>query len=76
MILMATVFSFHKFISDMSPAELERYALKAGTTARYLTVHLIYRSRIPRPEMMEALVHASEGAFTKVQLVHWLYHLE
>lgn len=69
-------FSFHKFISDQSPDELEAYAERAGTTVLYLKRHLIHKTRLPRIEMIETLVNASNGAFNKIQFIAWLYELD
>ncbi|ARG16946.1 hypothetical protein R4466_04910 [Acinetobacter baumannii] len=69
-------FSFHKYISNQSPEELEAYAERAGTTVLYLKRHLIHRTRLPRVEMIQTLVTASNGAFTKVQFIAWLYELD
>ncbi|MCE6001990.1 hypothetical protein ACG9WR_01340 [Acinetobacter pittii] len=69
-------FSFHKFISDQSPDELEAYAERAGTTVLYLKRHLIHKTRVPRIEMIETLVNASNGAFNKIQFIAWLYELD
>ncbi|MCO9048774.1 hypothetical protein [Acinetobacter sp. UC24323] len=69
-------FSFHKFISDQNPEELEAYAERAGTTVLYLKRHLIHKTRVPRIEMIETLVNASNGAFNKIQFIAWLYELD
>lgn len=69
-------FSFHRFVSDQSPDELEAYAERAGTTVLYLKRHLIHKTRVPRIEMIETLVNASNGAFNKIQFIAWLYELD
>lgn len=69
-------FSFHKFVSEQSHDELEAYAERAGTTVLYLKRHLIHKTRVPRIEMIETLVNASNGAFSKIQFIAWLYELD
>jgi len=68
-------FSFHKFVLEQKPEELEAFAMRAGTTVSYLKRHLIHRTRLPRIEMIETLVRASNGEFTKIQFIAWLYGL-
>ena len=68
-------FSFHKFILEQNADELEAFAERAGTTVPYLKRHLIHKTRLPRIEMIETLVSASNGAFTKVQFIAWMYGL-
>lgn len=69
-------FSFHKFILEQKADDLEAFAERAGTTVSYLKRHLIHKTRLPRIEMIETLVSASNGAFTKVQFVAWLYGID
>ncbi|WP_336916617.1 hypothetical protein [Acinetobacter modestus] len=68
-------FSFHKYILEQKPEELEAYAERAGTTVSYLKRHLIHKTRLPRIEMIETIVSASNGDFSKVQFIAWLYGL-
>lgn len=69
-------FNFNEYVLKMSESDLETFAFESGTTANYLKRHLIYKTKIPRPEMIEALVRASEGDFSKYQFVSWLYDLK
>lgn len=69
-------FNFAEFIRLMSDDELKKYANASGTTVSYLKNHLIYKKKIPRPEMIESLVSAARQQFTKQQFVHWLYDIK
>lgn len=69
-------FEFNEYVLKMSDSDLDKFAFDSGTTANYLKRHLIYKTKIPRPEMIEALVKASRGDFSKYQLVSWLYDLK
>lgn len=73
---MSVDFNFFEYISKMSDEDLEKFAQVSGTTPNYIKRHLIYKKKIPRPEMIEALVFASEGYFSKHDFVHWLYGLD
>lgn len=68
-------FNFFEYISKMSDDDLAKFAEKSGTTPNYIKRHLIYKKKIPRPEMIDALVYASNDDFSKHDFVHWLYDL-
>lgn len=68
-------FNFNAYILKMSESDLEKFAFGSGTTTNYIKRHLIYKVKIPRPEMIDALVRASKGDFTKHQFISWLYDL-
>lgn len=69
-------FDFRNYVSSLSPDVLERFAVESGTTSNYIKNHLIYKTKIPRPEMIDALVHAGHGEFSKSQFIAWLYDLK
>jgi hypothetical protein len=69
-------FNFARYIREMSEERLNNFALDSGTTPNYIKVHLIYKKKIPRPEMIDALVSASKGDFSKHQFISWLYDLK
>lgn len=69
-------FDFHKFVIEMAPEALEKFAFDSGTTVQYIKRHLIYKRKTPRIDAIESMVIAGNGAFTKVQFVHWLYDLK
>lgn len=68
-------FNFSEYISKMSDERLFEFATESGTTPNYIERHLIYKKKIPRPEMIDALVYASQGDFSKHDFVFWLYDL-
>ena len=69
-------FDFTQYIRSMSEQQLQNFAIASGTTTNYIKLHLIYKKKIPRPEMIDSLVIAAEGGFSKHQFVSWLYDLE
>ena len=73
--MLKSVFDFHEFVSRMSCDELDKFANSTGTTSRYIKGQLIYKKKIPRPEMIDSLVVSAKGKFTKVEFIHWLYDL-
>lgn len=68
-------FNFNEYVLQMSDERLVEFASKSGTTPNYVKRHLIYKKKIPRPEMIDALVIASNGDFSKHDFVSWLYDL-
>lgn len=68
-------FNFHDYVSNLSPENLEKFAIESGTTVKYIKIHLIYKTKIPRPELIDALVLAAHGSFSKSQFISWLYSL-
>lgn len=72
---MTVDFSFNEYVLQMSEERLADFASKSGTTPNYIKRHLIYKKKIPRPEMIDALVIASNGDFSKHAFITWLYDL-
>ncbi|MCO8080278.1 MULTISPECIES: hypothetical protein [Acinetobacter] len=68
-------FNFNEYILQMSDERLVKFSQDSGTTPNYIKRHLIYKKKIPRPEMIDALVFASSGDFSKHEFVSWLYDL-
>lgn len=67
---------FREFFVALSESEREAYALRAKTTALYISTHLIApkeRRRIPRPALMQRLAEASEGAVSHADLLAYFY---
>lgn len=69
-------FNFRNYVSNLSPCALESFAIESGTTSNYIKNHLIYKKKIPRPEMIDALVCAAKGDFCKSQFIAWLYDVK
>lgn len=68
-------FNFNEYVLQMSDERLAEFASGSGTTPNYIKRHLIYKKKIPRPEMIDALVFASNDDFSKHDFVSWLYDL-
>ena len=68
-------FNFNEYILQMSDERLVKFSQDSGTTPNYIKRHLIYKKKIPRPEMIDALVFASSGDFSRHEFVSWLYDL-
>ena len=60
----------------MSDERLAAFASTYGTTPNYMKRGLMKKKKIPRPEMIDALVFASNGDFSKHDFVSWLYDLD
>lgn len=69
-------FCFKSYIQSLTEDQLNTLATTAGTTSQYIKRHLIYRRKFPGPVLIEGLVIASNGAFTKAQFIHWLYQID
>lgn len=69
-------FDFAQYIRSMSEQQLQTLLLRLELLPNYIKLHLIYKEKIPRPEMIDSLVIAAEGGFSKHQFVSWLYDLE
>ena len=64
---------FPEFFRGLDEAQRNEYAERAGTTSDYIRVHLIHARRVPRPELMEALVLASDGQVTRNEILEHFY---
>ncbi len=56
--------------------ERSRFAADAGTTVSYIATHLIAppeRRKIPRPALIEGLVKAGRGAYSREELLAFFY---
>lgn len=61
--------NFRNFILNLSPEELEEYAKNAGTTAGYLKSHLLYGYKEPRKNLRKALMAASNGQVSEMEIL-------
>ncbi|MGF6837020.1 hypothetical protein QF001_000887 [Paraburkholderia youngii] len=67
---------FRSFYRSLDADAKRRFADAAGTTPKYIEVHLVYARRIPRPDKMEQLFAACQafGApFDLGQLIAFFY---
>ncbi len=53
-----------EYIDGLDEAEQDAYAMRCGTTGKYLRGHIKFATRIPRPTLMRALSAESKGAVT------------
>lgn len=56
---------FYDFIAELNESELESYAAKCGTTARYIRNHLKLAKKVPRPALLNALWQQSGGKLSR-----------
>lgn len=61
--------NFREYIQNLSPEELQSYAINSGTTVSYIKTHLFYGYKEPRKNLRNALVKASNGAITEVDVL-------
>lgn len=64
---------FKDYFLSMSPEDRAAYAERAETSVKYISIHLVTKTRIPRPELMQKLTDAAEGAFSYRDLVEFFY---
>jgi hypothetical protein len=67
---------FRSFYRSLDADARTRFAKAAGTTPKYIEVHLVYARRIPRPDKMEQLFAACQafGATFEIgQLIAFFY---
>ncbi|MCO8059160.1 MULTISPECIES: hypothetical protein [Acinetobacter] len=61
--------NFRDFILNKSPEDLEKYANDAGTTVGYIKSHLLYGYKEPRKKLRKALVVASKGQVSEMEIL-------
>ncbi|WP_104483713.1 hypothetical protein [Acinetobacter indicus] len=61
--------NFRDFILNKSPEDLEKYAKDAGTTVGYIKTHLLYGYKEPRKKLRNALVVASNGQISEIDVL-------
>jgi hypothetical protein len=69
-------FDFHRWYLGLTAEERARFASAAGTSPEYIRCHLIgplRRRKTPRRELLDGLVRAAEGRFTREQLLGWFF---
>jgi len=69
-------FDFAAYLDRLSEEELENYATRSGTSVGYLGVHLKYRRKMPRKDLIVALAMESNGEFSSQDLLLWFYDLQ
>ncbi|ELW82060.1 hypothetical protein ACINWC743_1558 [Acinetobacter sp. WC-743] len=68
---------FNEYIDELHKnGSLDDYALRTGTTNKYLFIQLKHRRRIPNKTFMQALAKESNGTFSYEELVLWFYELK
>lgn len=67
---------FKDWFLSLSDDERAAYALRAGTTAGYIRVHLIGRRKMPRQALLGNLAAASEGKWTVSDLLAFFYRTD
>lgn len=63
------------YFRALTPAQQEKFAIKAGTTANYIRTHLLCDPprKIPRQRLLEGFVAASKGELTRESLLSYFY---
>lgn len=68
---------FRTFFFSLSADDRQQYAQKAGTTVSYIEKHFLspnpVKRKMPRPELLDRLVNASEGELTHKELADYFY---
>jgi len=61
------------YYRSLKTKEKDAYALRAKTTRPYIEIHLIPNRKIPREDLMNRLVLASDGNCTKSDVLDHFY---
>lgn len=56
--------------------KLQDYAIRTGTTPKYLFIKLKHKRSIPNKTFMQVLAQESNGEFSYEELVLWFYGIE
>ena len=70
---MKNTFDFKKFYQSLDTVGKDSFAKNAGTSADYIRVHLIHKTRMPGKSLMRNLANASGGKFTYADMVDFFY---
>jgi hypothetical protein len=68
--------NFKTYYQSLTPVEKTKFALEAGTSAHYITTHLVYGRKIPKPKLLNGLALACEklkSGITKEMLLNFFY---
>lgn len=65
--------TFSAYIKAMTEDELCSYAEKCGTTGAYIKTHLLPARKIPKKNLMNALVAFSDGNITDKDVFDHFY---
>jgi len=61
------------YIESLSEAEQDDYAVRAGTTGKYLRAHIKYARKIARPVLIDGLCSASKGKVSRKEVLNHFY---
>ncbi|MGF6643140.1 hypothetical protein [Paraburkholderia sp. GAS82] len=67
---------FKSLYQALSPTERERFAALAGTSRRYIEIHLVTRRKTPKQALMKSLAGACEAfawPVTQADLLAFFY---
>ena len=64
---------FPEFFKRLDESQRTEYAERAGTSVEYIRAHLIYARRVPRRDLLEALVMASDGQVSRKEILEHFY---
>ena len=60
---------FAEFLKGLDESARADYARRAGTTPGYIRVHLLSGRKVPRRDLLEALVVASDGQVSRTEML-------
>lgn len=67
---------FKNYYQSLTPAQKLEFALEAGTSVHYITTHLVYGRKVPKPKLLNGLASACEkfnSGITKEMLLNFFY---
>ena len=64
---------FAEYFLGLDEAQRTAYAERAGTTTEYIRAQLVRAKKVPRRDLFDALIQASEGRVTREELLDHFY---
>lgn len=68
---------FREYYLSLCPVDREVFAAKSGTTQKYIAAHFLSadptKRKVPRPDLLNKMVSASNGKMTYKALADYFY---
>lgn len=67
---------FKNYYQSLTPELKQQFATEAGTSVHYITTHLVYGRKIPKPKLMDGLAKAClklNSGISKEMLLNFFY---
>lgn len=64
---------YQRYLRSLTTAELEAYAARAGTSVGYIRNAIRNANKIPRPDLLNRLLSATEGEVSREEILEHFY---